>query len=257
MAKTIVLSNQKGGVGKTTSVYSLAAIFKAKGYRVLAVDMDPQGNLSFSMGAVTDGSATIYEVLKEEIKPRFAVQRTTLVDLIPSNILLSSIELEFTGTQREFLLKRALESLKPEYDFIFIDSPPALGILTVNAFTAADYVLVPMLSDIFSLQGITQLDDTIRRVRIYCNQEIEHLGIFLTKHNPRTRFSREVTGTVEMVAADLGMPFLNTCIRESVALREAQSLQKSLLEYAPRCNAVLDYEQLAEELLARRLGIDG
>lgn len=257
MAKTIILSNQKGGVGKTTSVYALATIFKARGYRVLAVDMDPQGNLSFSMGANPDGGATIYDVLKGELKPRYAVQKLTLVDLIPANILLSSIELEFTGAEREFLLKRALEPLKAEYDYIFIDSPPALGILTVNAFAAADYVLVPMLSDIFSLQGITQLDETIRRVKMYCNAEIQMLGIFLTKHNPRTRFSREVRGTVEMVAADLEIPFLDVYIRESVALREAQSLQRSILEYAPSSNAARDYENLAEELLVRGLGIDG
>ena len=111
MAATIVLSNQKGGVGKTTSAYVLASVFKSKGYRVLAVDMDPQGNLSFSMGAETDGCATIYDVLKGELKPKYAVQKSSLVDLIPSNILLSSIELEFTGARREFLLKMALETV--------------------------------------------------------------------------------------------------------------------------------------------------
>ena len=154
MSLTIVLSNQKGGVGKTTSAYVLSTALKEKGYKVLAVDMDPQGNLSFAMGADTE-SATIYDVLKGELKPRYAVQKSALVDIIPSNILLSGIELEFTGARREFLLKEALDSLKSSYDYILIDSPPALGVLTVNAFTASDYVLVPMLSDIFSLQGIT------------------------------------------------------------------------------------------------------
>ena len=257
MAATIVLSNQKGGVGKTTSAYVLASVFKSKGYRVLAVDMDPQGNLSFSMGAETDGCATIYDVLKGELKPKYAVQKSSLVDLIPSNILLSSIELEFTGARREFLLKMALDSLKPYYDYIFIDSPPALGILTVNAFTAADYILVPMLSDIFSLQGIMQLNESIERVRSYCNPDIKVLGAFLTKHNPRTRFSREVEGTLNMVAADLDFSVMNTYIRESVALREAQSLQKSVLEYAPGCNAVKDYEKLADELFQRGLEANG
>ena len=145
MSLTIVLSNQKGGVGKTTSAYVLSTALKEKGYKVLAVDMDPQGNLSFAMGADTE-SATIYDVLKGELKPRYAVQKSALVDIIPSNILLSGIELEFTGARREFLLKEALESLKSSYDYILIDSPPALGVLTVNAFTASDYVLVPMLS---------------------------------------------------------------------------------------------------------------
>ena len=172
MAKTIVLSNQKGGVGKTTSAYVLALLLKERGARVLAVDLDPQGNLSFCMGAEKEGIATIYDVLKGELKARYAVQKSTLVDLLAANILLSGIELEFTGVKREFLLSRQLETLKPYYDYIIIDSPPALGILTVNAFTAADYVLVPMLSDIFSLQGITQLDETIRQVRSHCNPRL-------------------------------------------------------------------------------------
>ena len=256
MAVTIALSNQKGGVGKTTSAYVIATALKEMGYRVLAVDMDPQGNLSFSLGADTE-SATIYDVLKGELKPRYAVQKSTLVDVIPSNILLSSIELEFTGVRREFLLKEALDSLKGLYDYILIDSPPALGILTVNAFTAADYVLVPMLSDIFSLQGITQLEETIRRVRNYCNPDIQILGVFLTKHNPRTRFSKEVEGTLRMVAEDLQMPVLETFIRESVALRESQSLQCSVLEYAPDCNAVRDYGSLIQELMQRGLKANG
>lgn len=253
MAKTIVLSNQKGGVGKTTSVNALAVGLKSRNYKVLAVDLDPQGNLTFSLGADADSSATIYDVLKGELKPRYAVQKAPLTDTIASNILLSSIELEFTGAEREYLLKNALAPLQSLYDYILIDSPPALGILTVNAFTAADYVLVPMLSDIFSLQGITQLAETIERVKNYCNPAITVLGIFLTKHNPRTNFSREVMGTVGMIAEDLGIPFLDTYIRESVALREAQSLQQSILQYAPKSNAVKDYENLIDELIRRGL----
>lgn len=253
MAKIIVLSNQKGGVGKTTTANALAVSFRSRGFRVLAVDMDPQGNLSFSLGADAESSATIYDVLKGELKTRFAVQKAPLVDVIASNILLSSIELEFTGAQREYLLKNALAPLQSMYDYIFIDSPPALGILTVNAFTAADYVLVPMLSDIFSLQGITQLSETVERVRLSCNPSIQFLGIFLTKHNPRTRFSKEVKGTLEMIAEDLNIPVLDTYIRESIALREAQSLQQSILDYAPKSNAVIDYENLCEELIRRGL----
>lgn len=253
MAKTIVLSNQKGGVGKTTTANALALIFRERGYKVLAVDLDPQGNLSFSTGADTDGTATIYEVLKEEVKPRFAIQKTGLVDIIPSNILLSSIELEFTGTQREYLLRRALEPLQQVYDYIFIDSPPALGILTVNAFTASDFVLVPMMSDIFSLQGLTQLSETVSRVKNFCNPELQILGVFLTKHNPKTRFSREVKGALHMIAQDFSIPVLDTFIRESVALREAQSIQQSVLDYAPSCNAIQDYKALTDELQERGL----
>lgn len=253
MAKTIVVSNQKGGVGKTTTTNALAVNLKARGYRVLAVDLDPQGNLSFSMGADTENSATIYDVLKGELKTQFAIQRTALVDIIPSNILLSSVELEFTGNEREYLLKNALHPLESLYDYILIDSPPALGILTVNAFTTSDYVIVPMLSDIFSLQGITQLFETIDRVKTFCNPHISMLGILLTKHNPRTRFSVEVKGTVDMISESYQIPVFETYIRESVALREAQSLQHSILEYAPKSNAVIDYNKLTEEILGKGL----
>ena len=244
MAKTIVVSNQKGGVGKTTTTNALAVNLKARGFRVLAVDLDPQGNLSFSMGADTENSATIYDVLKGELKTQFAIQRTALVDIIPSNILLSSVELEFTGNEREYLLKNALHPVESMYDYILIDSPPALGILTVNAFTTSDYVIVPMLSDIFSLQGITQLFETIDRVKTFCNPHITMLGILLTKHNPRTRF---------MISESYQIPVFETFIRESVALREAQSLQHSILEYAPKCNAVIDYKNLTEEILGKGL----
>ncbi len=253
MGKIISISNQKGGVGKTTTANALAVNLKEKGYKVLAVDLDPQGNLSFSAGADTDLSATIYDVLKGELKTQYAIQRGTVIDIIPSNILLSSIELEFTGAQREFLLRNALKPLVPLYDYILIDTPPALGILTVNAFTASDYVLVPMLSDIFSLQGITQLEETIDRVRMQCNPDIQILGLLLTRHNPRTRFSREITGTVHMISSDLNIPVFDTFIRESVALREAQSLQRSILDYAPNCNAVIDYKTFTDELLEKGL----
>jgi chromosome partitioning protein len=183
MGKVISISNQKGGVGKTTTTGAIAAGFKLKGFKVLCVDLDSQSNLSFSAGAETEDCPTIYEVLKEEVKTSFSIQRTESFDIIASNILLSGIELEFTQTGREFLLKEALSSVKDKYDYIFIDTPPALSILTVNAFTASDYIIIPMLSDIFSLQGIAQLSETIKRVKTYCNPNLKIEGILLTKFN--------------------------------------------------------------------------
>lgn len=251
MAKVISISNQKGGVGKTTTTCSLAAGLKKKGFRVLAVDLDPQGNLGFSIGADTETSATIYDVLKGEIKTQFAIQKLPCMDVIISSILLSGIELEFTNTGREFLLKEALHPVDGLYDYILIDTPPALGILTINAFTASNAIIVPMLSDIFSLQGIAQLYETVERVKKYCNPNLTIAGILLTRFNPRTLLSREIMGTAELIARDLNIRLFGTHIRSSVVASEAQSVQKSILDYAPENNIARDYRTFIEELLSK------
>lgn len=251
MAKVISISNQKGGVGKTTTTCSLAAGLKRKGFRVLAVDLDPQGNLGFSIGADTETSATIYDVLKGESRTQFAIQKLPCMDVIISSILLSGIELEFTNTGREFLLKEALHPVESLYDYILIDTPPALGILTINAFTASDTIVVPMLSDIFSLQGIAQLYETVERVKKYCNPNLSIAGILLTRFNPRTLLSREIRGTAELIAHDLNIRLFDTYIRTSVVASEAQSVQKSILDYAPENNITRDYRAFIDELLSK------
>lgn len=252
MAKIISISNQKGGVGKTTTTAVLAAAFKKRGFRVLAIDLDPQGNLSFCLGADTNEiTASIYNVLRGEVQTRFAIQHPATADVISANILLSGIELEFTNMGREYLLREALKVVAPHYDFILIDTPPALGILTINAFTASDWIVVPMLSDIFSLQGIAQLHDTVERVKTYCNTQLQFAGILLTHCNPRTLLSAEIRGTAEMIAQELGIPMFDTYIRSSIVVSEAQSLQRDLLEYAPRNGAAMDYLALVDELLQR------
>jgi len=251
--KVIAISNQKGGVGKTTTTCNLAAGLKEKGYRVLAVDLDPQGNLGFSIGADLDIDirATIYDVLKSSIPARLAIQKTGTVDVIISNILLSSIELEFTGTGREYLLKEALQSVLEYYDYVLLDTPPNLGILTINAFTAADSIVIPMVSDIFSLQGIAQLSETVERVKKSCNSHLSVAGILLTSFNPRTHLAREIRGTAELISRDLNLSLFDSSIRRSVLVSEAQSLQINLLNYAPKNNAAKDYRQFTDELLSR------
>ncbi len=251
MCRVICVANEKGGVGKTTSSGAIAAVLKSKGFNVLAVDMDAQNNLSFSMGADTRMHATVYDMLKGDVIPKFAIQKTKVTDIIASNELLSALELTFTNEGREFLLKNALDTLKSSYDYIIIDSPPALGILTVNSFTAADSIIVPMMSDIFSLQGIAQFYETYTHVKSNCNPKLRVAGIFLTKFNPRTRLSAEIRQTAEMISKDLNIPLLDTFIHQSVTVSEAQAAQKDMLAYAPKNKAVNDYVTLTDELLAK------
>ncbi|MCL2034219.1 MAG: AAA family ATPase [Oscillospiraceae bacterium] len=250
MAKVLSVTNQKGGVGKTTTTLALAAGFMKRGYRVLAIDLDPQANLTFSIGGDSDDGPTAYELMKGEVKPRFAIQRSTCVDLIAANILLSGVELEFTQEGREYLLKHAIEPLRARYDYIVIDTPPALSILTVNAFAASDYVIIPMLADIFSLQGIAQLSDTILRLKKYCNPTITVGGILLSKYDGRTVLGRRIRETAEMVAGQIGTKLYNTKIRNSIAIPESQTNQINMYDYAPRAGGVRDYGAFVDELLA-------
>lgn len=251
MCKILSISNQKGGVGKTTTTGAIAAAFTKKGYRVLAIDLDPQGNLTFSVKGDNEMSASIYDVLKGDVKPQHAIQHLGVCDLISSSILLSGTELDYTESGREYLLRDAIAPIKSYYDYIFIDTPPNLGILTVNAFSTSDYIIVPVVSDIFSLQGLAQLHESVQHVKDYCNPNLEFAGILLTRFNARTVLGREILGTAEMIAKSLDIPLFKTKIRSSVVVCEAQSAQISILKYSRNNSAARDYINFAEELLER------
>lgn len=247
--KVIAVANQKGGVGKTTTSLALATGLQKKGKKVLAIDLDPQANLSFSLGGDTDEGPTVYELLRGEVKPRFAVQRATTVDLISSNILLSGVELEFVSEGREYLLKNAIAPLRGRYDYVIIDTPPALSILTINAFAAADRLVIPMLADIFSLQGIAQLSDTITRLRQHCNPDLVIGGILLSRYDRRTILGKRIRETAEMVSGQIGTKIYKTTIRNSVSIQEAQTNQASIYDYNARSPAVRDYLAFVGEIL--------
>ncbi len=246
MAKVISVTNQKGGVGKTTTSLALTAGFVRKGYKTLAVDMDPQANLSFGLGGDTEDGPTVYDLMKGDVHPRFAIHS----DLISANILLSGVDLEFTRSGREFLLQNALKPLRDKYDYIIIDTPPALNILTVNAFAASDYVVIPMLADIFSLQGIAQLSDTILRLRQHCNPDLVIGGILLCQYDARTVLGRRIRETADMVAKQVGTRLYKTTIRNSIAIPESQTNQMVMYDYAARNPAVRDYAAFVQELIS-------
>ena len=249
IGKVICITNQKGGVGKTSTTESIAACLTRKGYRVLCLDMDPQGNLSFSVDAGTEDFPTIYDVLKGTTKVLFAVQKTTSFDIIASSLLLNSVELEFTEKDREFILKERLEPARDKYDYILIDTPPALSLLTINAFTAADSIIIPMVVDAFSLQGIAELNETIMRVRKAYNPNLKIEGIVLNKYSFWLRMSKEILATAQMVATDLDTKIFKQKIHARRTISEAQARQMSLLDYAPNSKYMRDTMKLVDEIL--------
>lgn len=249
MSTVITITNQKGGVGKTTTSCSIACGLAMEHKRVLAVDLDPQGNLGFSLGLEIESCATIYEVFKGTATLQEAIRSAKYCDVISSNILLSSAELEFTGNQRESMLKNILSTVAGYYDYIIIDTPPALNILTVNAYAAANYLIIPMVPEILSLLGVSQIKETINTVRSSLNPNLDVLGILLNKYNPRTVLSREVKEMAQDIAAQIGTRVFSTEIRNSICVAEAPAQGESLLDYAPRSNPAKDYKALVAEIL--------
>ncbi len=251
MAVTFAIITQKGGVGKTTTVNALAASFKKLNKKVLCVDMDPQGNLSFSAGAETDDALTVFDAISGSARVNTCIQETEIMDILPSNILLTGAELEFTGNNREFILKNVLGVVEDDYDIILIDSPPGLGFLTINALSACNYVLIPMLPDIFSLQGLVQVYETIEFVKKATNPKLQIMGIIINKFNKHSKLHREAMGTAKMISENLKIPLFNTCVRCSEKLSEAHSLQLDIFDYCQRCPGAKDYFKIANEILSK------
>lgn len=246
--RIISVANQKGGTAKTSTAHALVTGAAYKGKSSLAIDFDPQGNLSFIMGADAN-RAGAYELMKQQAKAAQIVQYTSQGDIIPASLNLAAADTEFSGKPgRDFFLQAALEPLQDAYDVVVIDTPPTLGTLLVNALTASDEVIIPMNADILSLQGLYQLAETISQVKSFCNKGLKVTGILLTRYSGRTVLARDIKETIEAKCAELGIPLLNTVIRDGVAVREAQTTQESLFAYAPNSNPAKDYLQLFDEI---------
>lgn len=248
MKKIVSIINQKGGVGKSTTAESLAAGLSLRGYKTLAVDLDAQGNLTYTFGADNTG-ATVLEVLTGDATAAEAIKHTQSCDVLPANKALAGADAYIKETGKEYRLKEALENVADQYDYIIIDTPPALGILTVNALTACQSVIIPSQADIYSIQGIEQLSETMKPVKKYCNPGLEIEGILLTRYSARSVLSREVADMLEELAAKLGTKLFKTKIREAIAVKEAQISQQSLFEYSPKAKPAEDYNALIDELI--------
>lgn len=250
MATIIALTNQKGGVGKTTTSSALAAgLVSFYNKKVLAIDLDPQGSLGFSLGLDIEDCKTIHDVLTGQVPIASAIQMTDYCDVITSNILLSSAELDFTSSDRQLLLKKALTPIMGNYDYIIIDTPPALNVLTVNAYAVADHLIIPMAPEILSLLGVTQLMETISSVRESVNPNLNVLGIILTKFNKRTLLAREVKELAENVASQTGTRVFDTQIRTSVTVAEAPAHGLSIFDHAPSGKPTEDYKNFVKEVV--------
>ncbi len=252
MSKVISLINEKGGVGKTTSTNIIASILKSKGYSVLCIDFDPQGHLSAGFGADNQNAFTIYDVIKHNTNHRLAIQKTNVTDIIPANDMLKSIESEFTGYGNESILKQAIKPLKSKYDYILIDSPPELGIISINVLVASDVVLIPSLPDGYSLTGAIKVHETITRVKHAFNRPLVVGGILLVRYYPRERLSRSASEVLAEVSETLNIPYLETKIGHSNLVCDATSVrQLDVMEKIPRNKTVKDYVSLVDELMEK------
>jgi chromosome partitioning protein len=247
MTAIVSVLSQKGGTGKTTATRTLTDVFRRIGLRVLAIDLDPQGNLSDYLDVDPDASPTIGDVLAGRAKARAAVHD----GIIPANLGLAEAELALGGKMgRELALKKALRELRGDYDLIIIDCPPSLGLLTVNALVASDHALISAEAQYFSLQGVEQALEVIELARENLNPDLQWLGVVLNIADMRTRHSREAFDSLRQ---HFGEKLLDTTIRASIASAESAERAGSILEYRPVL--AVDYLAVAEELL-RRLGLD-
>ena len=248
MREILAIINQKGGVGKSTTALALGAGLILKGYKVLYIDLDAQGNISYTIGAINN-DLTAMDLLNKAATAEQIIQHTAGGDIIPSSPALSTADTIINTTGKEYRLKEALEPIQASYDYIIIDTPPALGILTINALTACTGAIIPAQADIYSLQGIGQLNNTIQTVKKYCNHNLIIKGIVLTRYSSRSILSRDVAEMIEETARRLDTRLYETTIRECIAIKEAQARRQDIFNYAPKSNASLDYMALVNEII--------
>ena len=246
MPRIIAVANQKGGVAKTTTVHALAAGLVERGRSVLAIDLDPQASLSYALGLDGDAEPSIHDVMMGGAGIDEILYESFGIDLAPSTIDLAGSEVHLlTRTGREFVLQRAMKAVAGRYDYVFIDCPPSLGILTINALTAAQEVLVPLQAELLTRRGLGQLLETVDDVRAYTNPDLEVTGAVITMWDSRTRLGREVTEAIEETQQ---IRLLEPFIPKSVKVAEAPGRGRSILDHARTSAPAVAYRELAASL---------
>ena len=256
MARVLAVANQKGGVAKTTTVYALGSAFSGLGRRVLMVDLDPQACLTFSVGLDPDGlDRSLHDVLVRKMKVADARRRVESVDgldILPSTIDLAGSEVHLlTRTAREHVLQRALQAVSDEYDYVLIDCPPSLGILTINGLTAADEVVVPLQCEALSHRGVGQLLETVEDVRMFANADLRVRGVIATMYDGRTVHGRSI---LDDIGKRYELPLIGPPVRKSIRFAEAPESGQSILKHAPGSQGAEAYKSIAAALDGDRIG---
>lgn len=245
----ISIINQKGGVGKSTTALSLSVGLSLRNKKVLAIDMDGQANLTFTLKK-KQYEYSLMDILKKDKNIVDVMEQVNdNLYLVPADMSLTGADMQLTEVGKEYRLKEALEPLKEKFEYIVIDTPPALGILTVNALTASDTIIVPAQADIYSLDAIGRLYNTIKTIRQYTNPTLDIAGILLTRYSNRAILSREIKDMSETTADALNTRLFKSTIRDAIAIKEAQANDLDIFTYAPKSNVAHDYELFIEEFL--------
>lgn len=250
--KIVTIANSKGGVGKTTTTQAMLEGFHKRGFKVLGIDMDPQANLS-SVYHYEDNGKTIFDVLKKEPISNCIIRTQEGIDLIQGDFNLSNVDKVFTEMNKDYLLKEAIEPIKNNYDFILIDTPPFLNTATTNAMTCSNTVLIPLLADFFSIQGLAQLFQTIQAVQVYRNPNLKIDGILVNQYQGYTNLNQEIANELEKISNEVKIPIFTTKIRYGIAIKGMQKERSGILN-SPS-NVANDFQMFIDEYLQKERNV--